>query len=345
MSRPSSDPSRDRPASTPVPQAGERRAVIAVLTYRRPGDLAELLPILRAQRERVQAGAVGAAGWSVDVLVVDNDPDCAGRPVCEAEVAAGDRLRYVPEPTPGIAAARNRALDEASRYDVLIFIDDDERPADDWLALLLDTYATTGKVGVVGPVVSRFAVPLSPFVEAGRFFDRRRLPTGSEVTVAATNNLLLDLHRVRATEVRFDLRFGLSGGSDTIFVRQLVRAAGPMVWCDEAMVTDVVPENRCTRDWVLRRAFRLGNSHSRTSLVLRRSAVGRLRCRIELTAAGAVRIGGGCARYLVGGLSRNLGHRARGVRTLLRGSGMLLGAYGYTYVEYRRRPAPGRSPS
>jgi succinoglycan biosynthesis protein ExoM len=310
------------------------RVVVAVLTYRRPGDLAELLRALQVQR--LEAGTGGA--FQVGVLVVDNDPDTSGRAVCEANGMPG--LRYVPEPRPGIAAARNRALDEAGDEDVLVFIDDDERPSDGWLRLMLNAFLVTGRVGVVGPVISTFAAPLEPWVQAGRFFDRRRLPTGTLVTVAATNNLLLDLPRVRASGVRFDEHFGLSGGSDTVFVRQLVRAAGPLVWCDEATVTDLVPAGRCSRRWVTRRAFRMGNSWSRTSLVLEHHLIGRLRFRLALTGAGSVRLIGGLARYLLGMATGDLGRRARGVRTLLRGAGMLLGTYGYTYVEYRRHPSP-----
>jgi glycosyltransferase involved in cell wall biosynthesis len=312
------------------------RVVIAVLTYRRPDDLAELLNTLREQRRQHRQSAAGR-DHEVDVLVVDNDPDEAGRPVCRAHEPAG--VRYVPEPRPGIAAARNRALDEARDHDVLIFIDDDERPTSGWLTLLTDAFRDSGRVGVVGPVVSRFAVPLEPWVAAGGFFDRRRLPTGTDVTVAATNNLLLDLRGVRAAGVRFDERFGLSGGSDTMFVRQLVRAQGPLVWCDEAVVTDVVPATRCTRSWATRRAFRMGNSWSRTAVVLEAGPVARLRRRLALTGSGAARVAGGAARFLLGVPSRDLARRAAGVRTCLRGAGMLLGAYGYAYVEYRRRPS------
>lgn len=315
--------------------ARPRQVVVAVLTYRRPRDLAEMLPLLQRQA----AGAERGGTWSVRILVVDNDPDRCGEAVCAA--SGGGALRYVHEPVPGIAAARNRALAESADDDVLVFIDDDERPGADWLERMLTTFADTGRVGVVGPVVSTFAAPLPAWVVAGRFFDRRRLPTGSLVDVAATNNLLLDLHRVRADGVVFDEAFGLSGGSDTLFVRRLVAAAGPLVWCDEAPVTDVVPAARCTRGWVVRRAFRMGNSWGRTALVLQTTRAGRIRCRAALTTAGAARLAAGLVRLAAGTLVPNLGRRAGGTRTLLRGAGMVLGAWGYTYVEYRRRP--GRS--
>lgn len=321
-------------AGVPVP-TGVRRVVVAVLTFRRPQDLAEILPVLADQRAAVQRGP----RWSVRILVVDNDPDGSGEPVCAASGVSA--LTYAHEPVPGIAAARNRALTEAARDDVLVFIDDDERPGPDWLVRMLDTYEETGRAGVVGPVVSRFAAPLPAWVEAGRYFDRRRLATGSLVDVAATNNLLLDLHRVRACGVTFDQAFGLSGGSDTLFVRELVRGAGPLVWCDEAPVTDVVPAARCTRAWVTRRAFRTGNSWSRTAVVLEAGPGSRFRRRAVLTVAGAARVVAGLLRLLAGTVVPDLGRRARGTRTLLRGAGMLTGAWGYTYVEYRRRPRTG----
>jgi GT2 family glycosyltransferase len=305
------------------------QVVIAVLTYRRPHDLAELLPMLTDQADR-HPGAV-------DILVVDNDPDAGAKDAVGAAAAAWQgRLRYAHEPRPGIAAARNRALEDSAGYGTLIFIDDDERPVESWLDDLLATYTRFPGPGVVGPVVSRFDVPLSDYVRAGAFFDRRRMPTGSTVTVAATNNLLLDLALVRSTGIAFDEAFGLSGGSDTLFTRRLVAAGGPLIWCDEAIVTDVVPAARSGRDWVLRRQLRSGNSWSRTELALATTRRARARTRLMLTVIGGVRVAGGAARLLLGTVTRSLRHRARGAKTLARGSGIVLGAYGYTYVEYRR---------
>ena len=84
-------------------------------------------------------------------------------------------MRYVHEPEPGIAAARNRALDEAGPADLLVFIDDDERPVDGWLARLVETYRVDRPTAVVGPVVSEYEQQPDAWVSAGRFFDRRRL--------------------------------------------------------------------------------------------------------------------------------------------------------------------------
>lgn len=303
--------------------------VLAVLTYRRPQDLAEAVPALVAQL----AEAAGPAGFPrSSVLVVDNDPDGGARAQVET---FGSPVRYVHEPTPGIAAARNRALDEAGAA-VLVFVDDDERPEPGWLAALLATYRASTPAAVVGPVVSRYEVEPDPWVRDGRFFDRRRLPTGTVVDVAATNNLLLDLRHPVLAELRFDEAFGLTGGSDTLYTRALVRRGGRMVWCDEAVVLDVVPAARVTRTWVLRRAFRSGNSWSRVALALAAGPGERAKVRAVCTARGAVRCVGGAARWLVGGLTASRAHRAKGRRSLMRGAGMIAGAWGSVYAEYRR---------
>ena len=311
--------------------SGDERptVVVSVLTYRRPDDLAALLPMLDEQ--------AAGSGHDVRITVVDNDPVASAREQCA--VFSSERLRYVHEPRPGIAAARNRALDDAADRDVLVFVDDDERPGPGWLDALLATFAGTPCAGVVGPVVSAFAEPLEPWVREGGFFDRRRLPTGSEVTVAATNNLLLDMDRVRVSGLRFDERFGITGGSDNLFTRALVADGARLVWCDEAVVTDVVPAHRSTRDWVLRRRLRIGNSWSRASLVLAPTPLARLRTRFALAAHGGVRVGGGLLITLLGRVRRDLRNRAGGVRTLVHGLGIVGGAFGYTYAEYRRPPA------
>jgi succinoglycan biosynthesis protein ExoM len=299
------------------------RVTIAVLTYRRPQHLAELLPALVAQ-----AGEVAA---DVDILVVDNDPAGNARDVV---LRAGAPVRYAHEATPGIAAARNRALDEA-RSELLVFIDDDERPTPHWLARLLAVHARYRSVAVVGPVVSRYDSPPSRWVAAGGFFDRRRMPTGTPVRVAATNNLLLDLGWVRRNGLRFDSRFGLSGGSDDLFTRQLSARGGLMVWCDEAVVIDVVPASRVTRDWVLRRSYRIGNASSRV-LLDGTAPHHRPLLRLGLVGRGTARVTLGSLRYLAGLMTGRVRHRARGMRTAARGAGMLSGSLGAVYSEYSR---------
>lgn len=309
-------------------QTERLRVVLAVLTYQRPDDLETALPRLLQQ--------AASSMLDVSVLLVDNDSHGSARRI--AEKFASAKLVYANETHPGIAAARNRALAEAANFDLLVFIDDDEVPVENWLALLVEQYLTTRPAAVAGPVVSDYAHEPSAWIREGEFFKRRRMASGSALSVAATNNLLLDLRQVRSLGLAFDERFGLSGGSDTLFTRQLVKRGGSMIWCDEAIVIDRVPASRLSRDWVLRRALRSGNSFSRVALELASGRWLALPTRLGLLGHGGIRLAGGGARYVMGLVLQATDHRAKGLRTTARGAGMVLGAFGYVYSEYRRKP-------
>ncbi|MCL2422385.1 MAG: glycosyltransferase [Micrococcales bacterium] len=299
--------------------------VVAMLTYQRPDDLEQAVPAFAAELDTVSG--------PTRLLVVDNDPDGSARDT----VAAFDdaKVRYVHEPRPGIAAGRNRALDDCADAAVLIFVDDDEHPEPGWLVALLETHQRTGAGVVAGAVISAYDAEPDAWLAAGRFFDRRRLPTGTPIAVAATNNLLLDMAQL-PHDVRFDEAFGLTGGSDTMLTRTLARRGVPMVWCDEAVVVDRVPVSRLKRSWVLARARRSGNSGVRVEVMLARPGPQRWWVRTQGLARGLVRIVAGGCRAAFGRATRSLEHHARGCRSLARGRGMVEAATGSVVAEYTR---------
>ena len=244
------------------------------------------------------------------------------------EPTAGDvSVRYVVEERPGVAAVRNRALDETTERDLLIFIDDDEEPEPGWLTALVGLQASTGCQAVAGPVIPVYEVEPEEWVRQGEFFVRKTWPTGTVRPVAASNCLLLDLGFVRRAGLRFDEAFGATGGEDTLFTRQLCAAGGVIRWCAEARVRDHVPASRLARPWILRRQ----RSHAATSV------------RVELALAGggaqpAIRAraaAGGLVRIVIGGIRTAGGiligdprHAAKGARLLARGRGILAASTG-----------------
>lgn len=306
---------------------------VGVLTYRRPDQLRRALP---AVLEHARAHAA-ESGDVVRVHVVDNDP--AGSAAGFVHSLAAPDLRYVVEPAPGIANARNRALLETVDCDLLVFFDDDEQPEPGWLPALVDTWRATGAAAVMGRVLSTFAEPPDPWIEAGRFFRRRRMPTGTPIPAAATANLLLDLAQLRAAGVAFDPQLGLSGGEDTLLSRRLVAAGRLIVWCDESVVLDVVPAARATRRWVLGRAWSHGNTTTRVDLRMAGSPGRAAVARARALAGGSARLAGGGLRFGWGILSRSLVHQARGARAVYRGAGMVAAACGHVHYEYARPAA------
>ena len=162
------------------------RLTIAIPTFRRPQDLKRAVSGVLEQagalvggvgaeaREPESDAADGDGGADrgvsdVEVLVIDNDAQGSGREAAlaaAAEAGAAVRssaetpegpgvvgLRYVVEERPGVAAVRNRALDETGGRDLLVFIDDDEEPEPGWLAALVELWASTGCQAVAGPVI------------------------------------------------------------------------------------------------------------------------------------------------------------------------------------------------
>ena len=320
-----------------------RRLTIAIPTFRRPEDLKRAIGgVLKQVAEQAAREPSGGTVSDAEVLVIDNDAQGSGREAAlaaaadagvpvrasEDEPAAGDvSVRYVVEERPGVAAVRNRALDETTERDLLIFIDDDEEPESGWLVALVGLQASTGCQAVAGPVIPVYEVEPEEWVRQGEFFVRRTWPTGTVRPVAASNCLLLDLGFVRRAGLRFDEAFGATGGEDTLFTRRLSAAGGVIRWCDEARVRDHVPASRLTRPWILRRQ----RSHAATSV------------RVELALAGggvqpAIRAraaAGGLVRIVVGGLRTAGGtligsprHAAKGARLLARGRGILAASTG-----------------
>jgi len=319
-----------QPAPAGVLPTEPVRITVAVPTFRRPGDLRAGLPMLLQHAREVSADS----RYVADVLIVDNDPEGSAEAVV-AEFAASD-LRYVCEPTPGIAAVRNRALDEATGARLLAFIDDDERPEPRWLASLVDTWVGSGAALVSGRILADYAGELDPWIRAGDFFVRRSMPTGTAIDVAAAGNLLLDLDQIRAFGVRFESPLGMGAGEDTIFSRALVRAGARMVWCNESAAVDFVPLSRMTRRWVLTRAWSHGNATVLVDLWLTPGRLARARVRARGLGRGVLRLGGGAARWGLGVAVRSPRHQARGLRALMRGAGMIGGACGLVFEEYAR---------
>jgi succinoglycan biosynthesis protein ExoM len=229
---------------------------VLVLTYKRPGLLADTLDSLLQQRLPTD--------HRMSIIVIDNDAaQSAHATVTRFQAVFGD-IRYVCESEANVAKARNRALSEAcGRY--AAFIDDDEVASPEWLAMLLRARERYIAPVVLGPVMPLLPTNTPRWVIAGRFFDRPRRATGTIVhaSVGGTGNVLLDLHAVRRTRTLFDASYGITGGEDTHFFYRLAAAGLNAVWCDEAEVHEQVQPHRVRIGWLVQRAFIGGRSYAR----------------------------------------------------------------------------------
>ena len=231
---------------------------VCVCTFKRSAWLSSLLGHLEAQRTD--------GLFTHDVVVADNDAArSAEGVVVHYATTSTMRITYCVEPEQNISLVRNRAVANA-RGQLLAFIDDDELPVTDWLFELYQTGLKYQVDGVLGPVLPRFQNAAPRWLIKGRFFDRPRHPTGSPVDwpEARTGNVLLSRHVLDSVSPPFRPQFG-SGGEDVDFFRRASESGFKFVWCDAAVVHEVVPPYRCTLRFLIRRAVLRGSNFPKQS--------------------------------------------------------------------------------
>jgi succinoglycan biosynthesis protein ExoM len=298
---------------------GLNRVLIAVATYKRPDGLQALLQSLeRATQAR-----------RFDVLVVDNDANGSGRSVAESSPLS---VTYVVEPKPGIAAARNRAVDEIAGYDAVVFVDDDEYVVEGWLDRLLE-YAESSSAGVVtGPVESIFPDDAPRWVVNGGFIQRPSWPHGSVLTAGATNNTLLKIDAWNAAGApRFDDTFSATGGSDAKLFSVLLARGVRIEFCATAVVFEPVLPERMRFKWLARRGYRNGIVSARIWSLKH----GRAKTLVK----GASLALGGLLKALRD-LVLGRGVQAKSFNGFLNGLGVVSALIGVRVHEYKRKPDP-----
>lgn len=246
------------------------RISVCVCTFKRPAHLSRLLEALSNQ--------VADDRFVYEIVIVDNDSARSSEPVARSWVARSPiETVYACEPEQNISLARNSAI-RNSTGNLIAFIDDDECPSDDWLMQLYRTLIATNADGVLGPVLPDFPSGAPTWLKRGGVFRRRRLPTGTRITEedARTGNLLLRRSIVADGDLWFDPAFGRTGGEDTdFFARQFLKDR-VFVWCDEAAVDEVVPPDRWTTSYHVKRLLRAGTIDGEWMRVGRMPSTGKI---------------------------------------------------------------------
>jgi len=226
---------------------------VCICTFKRPELLRQLLERLGSQRRD--------GLFTYSVVVADNDPAQSAQQVVAALSSTSSvHVTYCCESQPNIALARNKALQHAEG-DFIAFIDDDEFPKGDWLWHLFKTCVRYGVDGVLGPVKPHFEFDPPGWVKKGKFFDRPTFDTGYRVNwdEARTGNVLFKRDILNAVDIPFRSEFA-TAGEDVDFFRRMMEKGRAFVWCNEAVVHEVVPASRCTRSYLLKRALLRGSN-------------------------------------------------------------------------------------
>ncbi len=231
---------------------------IVTPTLNRPAPLLRALRSLTAQRV--------PDGHRIELVVVDNSPDGNARDAVEAiSRESAIPLRYVCEPRPGIAVARNRGVRE-SGGDWVAFLDDDEEAAPDWVQSLCAAATRSGADAVFGPVVARPEADTANVDDASvllAYFERRReLADGDDLTswyaYLGTNNSMFRRATCLASPQPFEEALDRIGGEDSLLLLQLYRKGRRFAWARGATVIEWVPQRRLTWSYVRRRKMLSG---------------------------------------------------------------------------------------
>ena len=193
--------------------------------------------------------------FNYSIVVVDNDAEASAHSVV-AEIAERSPVAttYCVEPLQSIALARNRAIGNSSG-DFVAFIDDDELAPASWLLALYRTCVRFGTDGALGPVKPRFDVEPPGWIIRGGFYERATFPTGHVIRwqEGRTGNTLLRSNLLQDLSQPFDPAFVT--GEDQDFFRRMIERGCRFVWCNEALVDEIIPPSRFQRTFMMRRAF------------------------------------------------------------------------------------------
>lgn len=237
-----------------------RLGIIAVCSRDRPISLARCLESL-AQLDLIPT-------ISLKLLVVDNSssPEQSARILIDMkEQLSALAPELIHEPKAGIPNARNRALEFARelRADTVLFLDDDQTVAPNWAEALCRVQEEEGCDVVKCDVRWVFEVPRK-FQE---FFEPKAAESHEarwrySTYVVPTNGVLITRRLWDEWGLRFDEAFPLTGGTDIEFFARAWRKGAKLVHTSETYATEFCDAGKQTASWLVRRAFRIGNTEA-----------------------------------------------------------------------------------
>ncbi|WP_454085387.1 glycosyltransferase family 2 protein [Georgenia sp. Marseille-Q6866] len=229
------------------------RILVGVPTYRRPWSLRALLEQLTTT-----AANARSMGITVDVVIVDNDPESSAKEVTHS-VGKDAAIRYEVENRPGVSHVRNHVLAHfGEEYDALIFVDDDQALEAGWFEGYVRAHRRWPNDILSGYVA--YAVPTDADRYARAWYESKRTKNhGSLVASTGTGNVLIPRRAwIRSGVPQFDPLFGQLGGEDSDFFRKFAAHGVSIRQLQDVRVTEAVAPTRAERDWVRQRIVRQG---------------------------------------------------------------------------------------
>lgn len=181
---------------------------VSVCTRKRPELVKKCLESLLTQDTEIP----------FDVVVVENDVNQESREIIENYIEAarkiGLEMRYFCEPEQNIALARNRCIQEC-RGEFVLFIDDDEFAAKDWIEKMVEIQRRTDADVVQGTCVPVFPEEFPALFRYGSIYPYEAFSEEcARVPGVTTNTTLYRLSALSERQQPLDPAYGTTGGSD-----------------------------------------------------------------------------------------------------------------------------------
>lgn len=235
---------------------------VLIPTFRRPEGF------LRAARSVAAQRGVG----DFELIAVDNSPEGSALAAFQTFAAEADvPFRWVHEKQPGVARARNAAL-ELARGKLIAWLDDDEEAGPGWLAALVEARRSTGAQAVFGPVAAKAPAGAAdaPFYE--RLYSREGPEQSGPIGRYFGIGNSLQPRLMFEDCLPFDNAADQTGGEDDALFASWQTAGGSFAWASGARVTEHLDASRARLAHGLRRAFAYGQAPAETAWSQRRFA-------------------------------------------------------------------------
>lgn len=289
-----------------------------------------------------------------ELLVIDQDPQRRLETFCAAEIA-DNRTVYVNLPNAGLSSAKNHAVDIA-RGEICLFIDDDARARDGWIAAYAKTFRLHPEAGLAGgrdlgdweaPPPEWFPLEYSYLV--GHYDPDQGsgpLPPG-HLPIGCNMGGRTELIRAAGG---FDLRFGynrfrkrpLLAGEDSLLGLRIKEAEWGLYYCADAIVDHSISARKISPGQFLKRNFWEGV----TSIELR-AAQGAPGSRLDYVRSQVPEIAKAAARCVLPGFQNRYALtspqiRMMSLRRMAHGAGVLFGVF-FSQIDPadRLEPMPG----
>ena len=303
------------------------KALISIITYKRPNGLKRLLQALQEQKIE--------PGLSTEILVIDND--CTGenpKVVAELEPKAKIKINIIQAPIKGIVSARNKAVEYFLETDFtcLVFIDDDEWPSESsWLQTLVNTQIETNADIVTSRMFVLAENSSYKWVEKVFGSNTHIRKKVSPTRRFYTNNLLIMRKVLEVIKPAFDLRFAFTGSSDLHFCIKCLNAGFTAIYTPHAPVKEFYPASRSNLRWFFLRGYRAGEGATRANLYEGKIPNAYFYCLSMFV----LRLGRGFYNAVFGITTFDKALFARSLLQIGSGIGTLGGLFGISYEEYK----------